>query len=408
MRTPPLVRRSGVVAAVAFAALIAIAASPRQEPTTAAALDRYSRGEHLAAIQAIDGRDFGVTFDRLTSEADAWTKAGDASDGPRRRMVAAAFALDTMWSQARWASLPDGNAPGFAGRSPRRSDAALVVIAWGCQLSKPSPASPAERWWYRATVAMLEAHGDWDVLEGHGGPKADSLLLSAGVGREYTGGHLSHAKTRFPDEPRWRLEPLFKAEQAADTWLRQPRTNAGGVGALRHDELSARQIADAVSRSFVALDRKLTDLDRELTALAADPDPSLRAEAVLHRAYWRIWYRDWATALEDLGRLSDPALDPYQRYMAAYFTGWAYQRLDRRADAIAAYRRAAAILPDGGSLSTLLAAQLFLDGQRAEAHVLLDSVFSTSPTALDPWLLFKQGDARLIDNAILRMREALR
>ena len=317
-----------------------------------------------------------------------------------------------MWSQERWGSLPDGRVPGAAGRLPRRTDAALVVIAWGCDLLKASPASPAAHWWYLATVAMLDAHGNWDVLEGHGGPRAGALLLRGDVSREYSSGHLSHAKGRFPGEARWRLEPLFKAEQEVESWLTGTRRESnGGDGALRHDELTAKQLSAAVKSNFgVAgrLDRKLADLDRELTALAADPDPSLRAEAILHRAYWRIWHRDWTGALDDLGGLSDAALDPYQRYMAAYFAGWAYQRLDRRADAIAAYRRGAAIQPDGQSLSTLLASQLFLDGQRAEAYEFLNGVSSANPKTLDPWLLFKAGDARLIDNAMLHMREALR
>jgi tetratricopeptide (TPR) repeat protein len=167
-------------------------------------------------------------------------------------------------------------------------------------------------------------------------------------------------------------------------------------------------IHDSAVANLAAFDR-LLPVASEFAALANEY-PSVRAEADVHIGYLAIRAARPDAALQPLAAAvtSD---DPYLRYLAEHFTGRALEMLNRRADAIAAYRRALAIAPAAPSTSTLLAAQLFASddaADRSEAHTVLEAAVAASPRPVDPWDLYWQGDARLRTVYMDRLRQDLR
>jgi hypothetical protein len=91
-----------------------------------------------------------------------------------------------------------------------------------------------------------------------------------------------------------------------------------------------------------------------------------------------------------------------------YFSGWAHDRLDQRAEARAAYDRAHVLAPAVRNLSTLLAAQLFRANERTRAYEVLEAGLQADPVPLDLRILVERGEARLVPMYLERMREALR
>jgi tetratricopeptide (TPR) repeat protein len=136
----------------------------------------------------------------------------------------------------------------------------------------------------------------------------------------------------------------------------------------------------------------------------------VRAEADVHIGYLAIRAARPDAALPPL-ETAAASDDPYVRYLAEHFRGRALEALNRRDDAIGAYRRALAIVPNAPSTATLLAAQLFAaadsDG-RAQAHAVLETANAASPRPTDPWDFYWQGDARLWPVYMDRLREDLR
>jgi tetratricopeptide (TPR) repeat protein len=165
---------------------------------------------------------------------------------------------------------------------------------------------------------------------------------------------------------------------------------------LRHHETAARGLASG----------PLNEVDRRLAALASHAE--IGTEAALHAGYLRMLRRDWAPALALLDRAAAPGREPETLAIVDYFRGWVFERTDRRDESIAAYQRAYATTPNVQNLSSLLAAQLFLAGRRAEAHRILDASWrAPEPRPRDLLVAFQAGDARIAGTFVRRMREAL-
>jgi tetratricopeptide (TPR) repeat protein len=169
-----------------------------------------------------------------------------------------------------------------------------------------------------------------------------------------------------------------------------------------------RTIHDSAIANLAAFDR-LLPVAADFVKVAGDY-PGVRAEANVHIGYLAIRAARPDAALTPLATAvtSD---DPYVSYLAEHFTGRALEALGRRDEAIAAYRRALAIVPNAPSTATLLAAQVFLSddaAERNEAHTILETANAASPRPLEPWDQYWQGDARLRPVYVDRLRQDLR
>jgi hypothetical protein len=144
-------------------------------------------------------------------------------------------------------------------------------------------------------------------------------------------------------------------------------------------------------RSGVA-QRRLADAER-LFQRAVDRNPGLtEARLRLGRV---MSLRGWTTAAEAmLSDLAHTAADPRQRYLAALFLGWVYERRHRVAEAEAAYRLAVETLPTAQTSRVALAALLDRGGDATLAPpILLPDVEGSSSKAEgeEPWAAYLSG-----------------
>jgi tetratricopeptide (TPR) repeat protein len=381
------------------------------------ALDRYAAGAHAQAVAALP-------FDRinvleLTAAADRWVSAGsiEAASRRARRRIGATFVLDAVWTGTRTAvwmfslnlSSPDVDGQSLSKRPwpPRLSDlgAALPAVAWGCQLmSERRPADSADRPWWLLSVALLEEANEWATLVGR--PQDSRRALPGGdvSMRDIAEGHLAHARALFADEPRWRLAESMARTAAlvGASWGPSIGPSMRGLyfdgrtDVLRHFENSIRGLNTG----------RLNDLERDFLTLSKEP--SVAADAWLHLGFLRMLRRDWAAALGHFDRAAAASTESFHRTVIDYFRGWTYERQERRDDAIAAYQRALAAAPGVQTLSSLLAAQLFLANRRAEAYEILDAGWRATPPGRDLLVAFQAGDAYLGRTFVERMRESWR
>jgi tetratricopeptide (TPR) repeat protein len=398
-----------IVATLAFAMVWLPAQPGPRSLSVADLLDQYSRGAFGLAVDSLDATSLNVGA--LTAGADRWIEAGGALARPRRRMVAAAFALEVVWAATRRGDNADSlvwDGSGSPASLSSRQQASIAfflaetpVAGWGCVLLSPKgPAQPAERWWWLTSVAMFEDAREWRALVGAGGKPPKPPRQPTAMARDIIEGHLTHARARFPDEPRWRLaevvaragrdvSPVGVALASASVVI----APAGRPGVLNNRSAGARS-ADLIPQAV-----------RDFEALARDP--AFAGEAEVHLGYLELRRQQWAPALAHLDRARSRVTEPFLLAVTDYLTGWIDERLKRPDDAIAAYRRAHDLTPRMRDLSTLFAAQLFQTNQRPEAYAVLDAL-NADPALFDLLPMFERGDARLVPEFIRHMREALR
>lgn len=165
-----------------------------QEPVTVTVrdlLELYDIGDTEAVRQAITSAargDLRVVVESLERDGARWVTAdGDGNTG-RRRVAAAAFALEMAEAglDAQWLYSRD-------------------LIEWACGLLRQEPArTEQERTFHLAAIALLEGSRDLRALDAH----------------------LAHVRTRFPDEPRVLLAVAFKSE--TEYW-RLFRNDSGSI-----------------------------------------------------------------------------------------------------------------------------------------------------------------------------------
>ena len=236
----------------------------------------------------------------------------------------------------------------------------------------------------------------WIILTG-GPPMAPGLsAIQETVG---TGGYVAQVLRRFPNDSRFLLAQAEGHEAVqtlcADQFcfdeitpavladLRQ-RAKSGPPDRPGFEYTFLRRIHDTAIVNLAGFDR-LVPVAAEFAALAA-AHPEVGSEANVHIGYLAIRAARPDAALAPLA-IAATSDDPYVHYLAEQFTGLALETLGRAEDAIAAYRRALAIVPNAPSAATLLAAQLFVsDGvaEREEAFTLLQAANSASPAPVDP------------------------
>jgi hypothetical protein len=397
--------------AITAAGLAAQTASlnPTHGSVVADALDLYSRGEHAAAVNRSDVR--SLLLGGVIAGAEGWITDGDAATRAHREQVASAFALDLIWATTRNSrnAVADGSDPAHGLMTPLQyqwqelglSDpkSEFWVVAWGCRLMPMSgPPSVEERSWWLASVGLLEDSYAWHELVGTGDAQISSTTRKgqsdSGVMRERIQGHLAHARLRFPDEPRLRLAQAV-AQTAIDlgpryNWL-QDRPDV-----LRDDGDHLQHF----------LPKRVPESLRAFEALKTDP--SLAGEAELHIGYLELRRRQWAAAIPHFDKAGELVATPMLQAQASYLAGWTHEQLGQTAESIAGYRRALALAPGMRNVSTLLAGELFLTNQRAEAYTILKAGLTAEPAPFDLLTMFERGDASLVPMYIVKMREALR
>jgi tetratricopeptide (TPR) repeat protein len=384
--------RTGVLLSMLVPFVCAGLASGSSPDSVRDALGLYARGEHAAAV-ALNPKTLRIGV--LTGTADAWIREGAADDRSRRRIVAAALVLDIVWAATRHAdnafSDPrDCAPPALLDDVPVASCRAIpAAVAWACaMMSQPGTAHPATEWWWRISVGLLEDARAWAELAGT--PRRGQQPFDPHVLREVKEGHLSHVEAHVPGDPRWRLSRML------------------ALAAL--DSRPAIQWpirADVLRDATLAAPGRTGRTERELAELAKKV-PDLAGEIELHLAWREMQRRRWREALPLLERAERLSIEPLLQATAAYFAGYAYERLNRPVDALEAYGRAHGHAPLVRNIGVLYSAQLFLDNRRDDAHAVLEALAGAPEEPVDLRTRLERGSARLVPEYIARMREALR
>jgi tetratricopeptide (TPR) repeat protein len=344
-----------ISAALALAVVTMAPRAPHAQALTLSTmevLDQYDRHRELALDALSRIEHVGTIEDALEADGDAWVNALGPNEAPRRRLVAATFALE-----AARVGLDD------------EWKISAYLVDWGCrELRKQKVALPEERLWQRAALALIEGARDFEFL---GYPMMEGTSPP---------GHLDHLKGRLPDnDPGLIMARAFQA--TAPRVLMIPRSLGDGSMNL------------VPSATVHALEVALTV-------------PSLAAEAHVRLAYLDLMGNRFDTAFAHLDSAAALPADRDIRYLSALFRGWACMRDHKPDDAMAAYRRAVQIVPGAQTATLALGAALYAKGDREEASTLVDQMFATP--VQDPWLLYGYGDFRLFPQLMADLREVLK
>ena len=216
--------KSAVPVAFIVGAGVLSAAPVASPPNVLDALDAYAKGHFDVIASFVESRPM-ITFEALDNIAaelerigPGWIDHQGSLSAPRRRLIAATFALDlarTIWS--RRGSPFDT----LSGLVPQR------LMAWGCARLRDDPRpQDVERLWYFASLSTTDERPwrwpIWDeFLLGAVWPRvqrtlpiaastAGSAARSASDRRselptELAEGHLTHMLARFPDVPEFQF-----------------------------------------------------------------------------------------------------------------------------------------------------------------------------------------------------------
>ena len=320
------------------------------------ALTLYDIGEYetvTRGLRASIAGDHDRVIPMLSRDAEAWIALDGKAEMPRRRLVAAVFALelglagiDTQWEITKSA------------------------VEWACSLlRRAGPPTDAERQWHLASLALLEASFEPEALE-----KVRKEPRALPV-------HLKHIVDRFPREPRLALARALLREH--EFWV------------LHLEHLSGAQIHDdsVASIAIPALQ------------LAAE-HPDTRSEARLRLGFLEYRRGNLDAAFGHLQFAAEGTDDPTRVYLAHLFTGWAYEKGGRSADAIESFRKASAAV-NGLSAALGLGVRLYELDARDEADAVVKAALDPAQAVPDPWKVYGYGDFRRFPQLLARLRAML-
>jgi tetratricopeptide (TPR) repeat protein len=390
--------------------------SAQSVPRLGGLLDLYERGEHDAALAPLGAwPNLDRLFDRLRSDGTRWVAAAGPDAIARRRLIAAAYALEAArLGMANW-------------------EDARHLVEWGCEVLRGGPPQPAERTWQLASVALIQGASDVIFLAGlpRGAPDPHP---DRGAAID----HLTHAELRFPDEDRFRLARVVvqefrgwgqdsKRPRLADPQATSvPRSSsvAGprtlllldareATSDVRFDRATAEQLADGVTRLGGFRDYMAARKSLQLWRLVDAFEPFLKIERTradahvrLGHTYLRLAQPD--RAAEQFQHVAGLTSDPFILYLARFFTARMQQAAEDRAAAIASYREALQIVPRAESASIALAALLFTGDERDDAYDVVAAALTPGPPVQDPWRQYPSGSFHLWPTLVARLREELR
>ena len=306
------------------------------------ALTYYELGEHDAVERALAvarGGDPFTIVPMLEKDASVWIDADGPERAARRRMVAAAFALEA----------------GYAGLDSQWT-ITTQLVEWACaMLRRAGPPSEPERQWHLAAVALLEASYE----PGVSGKPAPTLLM-----------HVDHVRARFPTEPR--LELVKAQVDEWNYWAKRIRTSASAPA-------YATRTIDADAAIAIPAFRKAAAI------------PAIRPEALLRLGYLEYAHGDLDLALTHLAEAAQGDDDPTRVYLAHLFTGWVHEQANRMPEATASFRRALEAV-NGLSAALALGVRLYAVDQRDDADAIVQAALAAA--VVDPYKDYGYGDLR--------------
>jgi hypothetical protein len=319
-------------------------------------LTLYDVGEYDAVsrgLRASMAADPDRTIQLLSREAEAWITLNGPSEAPRRRLVAATFALEL----------------GMAGIETQW-EFTKQAVEWACGvLRRAGKPTEVERQWHLTALALLEATFQPSSLVVKV-PEADSLSA-----------HIRHLADRFPGEPRLALARALPHEH--EYWrLRMAPVN----GVLIINEAVA-------SVAIPALER-------------AAKHPDTRAEARLRLGHLEYRRGNLAPALEHLAAAAEGDDDPTRTYLAHLFAGWVHEKAGRPNEAIASFRQSLAAV-NGLAAALGLGVRLYEQDKRDEADALVKAALEPATAVPDPWKVYAYGDFRRFPYLLARLRARL-
>ena len=363
---------AGVVAATA------VTQRPARQASVADLLARYDRGDRTAIVTHFDAiDDYSSVRTGVEGAVSRWLKESPASDVQRRRLIGATFALEVARTglETAWVSV-------------------RPLVEFGCELVRQNPPTPTEEIWQLASIALAERARDTRLLLGQDAPE---IAVDPFGGRPLPPfgnsiapygfrnvDHLSHARGRFPLQPRFRLAEAVVSEPALENV--PPRDRSPN---------SNNRILDSWWSASLARFIPLLD------------DDVVGAEAHLRSGSLLLRLRRPEPALQHLAAANRVSTDPFVTYLARYFAGEGHELRGRRSLAEDAYRGALEIVPGAQSGVARLSALLFLLDDRRGADDLVSAAFRLRPPPEDPWRLYSYGDFRRWGMLIASLRGAL-
>lgn len=369
-----------------FAAAIAVvlnhpASASRQAPAATDLLDWYAAGAYprfMAAAAPYVG--LPKAFETYESEADGWIGTDAGAARARRRLVAASVALE-LANQLQ--GEPD--------------DRAAPYLIWASEAVRPlSSTAPSliERRWYLACLAgMQQLDEPWVLAAGRSAGSSTLERQRTALG---SGGQIAIAAARFPDEPRFMLARIQAAEAPViehdfSPWL------------IRYAREWEHEDPHILARY-----RQIPELLSVYRQLEADP--RLRAEAALHIGYLETARMNWEAGLERLADVPAMSNEPFLVYLSHFMAGRVHQLAGDGSRAVDSFEAALSVVPNSRSAATLLAAQLMLSdrpGDRRRSYAVLQRAYAPE-VPVDPWMLFRKGDAWRWTEYMQGLRDALR
>jgi len=242
--------------------------------------------------------------------------------------------------------------------------------------------SDTERAWYLGAVASFL--GMRQFTRRMTGWQAATDLLTQAMARAPDEGRHRWNSGRTIDE---RLETDVRLRaQVARTELIESTTSYEAAAARGDDDLRAEIQLHLVSRFL----RANQDTDEALGPFVDAGRREATTEALARIAFAE------RTAGED-----------FLIYLARFFRGRIYDRLDRRAEAEMAYRSALEVYPRAPSARLALAALIHVRGDELTARDLSEAALHV-PEGSDPWRVYHLGDYRRLPAYIEQMRTAVR
>lgn len=396
-------------------------------------LEMYDRGDYAAVQQQLaavtDVRQLDGLDSDLKKGAKAWITGAEMPKRRRRAFVAGTVALELTHALVERASWATNRANDHAVQPEALALIARLIADQG------APPDALEHDW---TLAQLATWQEWNVrarvIAGDvwitpepvwaillGQPSLMQLAVTQGSFGK--GGFLQDALAKFPGDARLLLAeeegresietrcPIeFCFDEVTPTtldqlrrWAKSDPPETDGFARVMHTRIHQMAVAN-----LKAFDRLLPVAAR--FAALANAHPEIRSEADVHIGYLAIRAERPDMALRPLAEAMTSD-DPYVRYLAEYFTGRAFDALDRRPEAIAAYQQALVAVPNAPSAAMLVSAQLFVSDdsvERTEAYAILRATQAAVPPATDPWDRYWYGDARLWRVDMDRLQQALR
>jgi hypothetical protein len=240
--------------------------------------------------------------------------------------------------------------------------------------------------WHLAALALAEGAADTRFLittDGSPGPERFD--------------HLSHSRSRYPDEPRFRLAEAVVPEMG-HTDLAPPRDRPW----RSDEELRRTRVGGAMELAMRRQRRRA--LDRLLPLVEM---PAVASEVHLRIAYLAYQLNDDDLALTHLRAAQDDFGDPFVAYVGHFLMASIHTRREAFPAAEASLERALTVVPGAQSATQLLAARRFLTGRSDEAYAMVEAHFTRQREVIDPWRLFGYGDFRRLGDLLRQLQQEL-